>query len=566
MMDRAAPHIMGLAPIALRTPDTVMRLARMGSAHPTRLSFLRILLRRIETEGWRFERRIFDLDENGVGYAVYCLHGPKRSYSLVAFAHDLPADQRSDRVIATAWDATFTLFDGIPTADDITRLSANVPLQEAGRISPRELSLSRANRSVRLFNHVVARLATGQQPERDALDEVGYLMRTTAVYGSSKFGAAENADIATRPELCAPFQAEMMSVWLTRSFTIDLVNHLARAKGGAEATTLAPALARSLGVGNSTGLGMAPFLVRHPALLDAWVRVRETALARVRGQRRMSEADLRALIAGCEAARDTGATWRSSHPVQLAKLADLRRDLEKLHHHLTTGRGHCAKDLPWNAIWHWGEAHLSLEGQEMLLSILLEPCGALIDDLEMSLRADEPPAPPIEGQARLGDLRRAIEGRYGWALSYDFSTQEARARFWYVSEEKLEPRLGARFEEEGATREAPLGIAYLIRQAYDAMAAYPDATPAYAFLLAHPEHRQILRRLQWLAGRDYGEIRENLIGADILPIDMMRYKLAFFGANHFDPRSDKWLRISLFAGQVFPEHICAPAHGGADAA
>ena len=233
-MDRAAPHIMGLAPIELRAPDTVMRLARMGSAHPTRLSFLRILLRRIETEGWRFERRIFDLDENGVGYAVYCLHGPKRSYSLVAFAHDLPADQRSDRVIATAWDATFTLFDGIPTADDITRLSANVPLQEAGRISPRELSLSRANRSVRLFDHVVARLATGQQPERDALDEVGYLMRTTAVYGSSKFGAAENADIATRPELCAPFQAEMMSVWLTRSFTIDLVNHLARAKGGAD--------------------------------------------------------------------------------------------------------------------------------------------------------------------------------------------------------------------------------------------------------------------------------------------------------------------------------------------
>ena len=79
MMDRAAPHIMGLAPIALRAPDTVMRLARMGSAHPTRLSFLRILRRRIENEGWRFERRIFDLDENGVGNAVYCLHGPKRS-------------------------------------------------------------------------------------------------------------------------------------------------------------------------------------------------------------------------------------------------------------------------------------------------------------------------------------------------------------------------------------------------------------------------------------------------------------------------------------------------------
>ncbi|MCV2876724.1 hypothetical protein OE810_10710 [Rhodobacteraceae bacterium XHP0102] len=561
-----APHTMGLVPIALRPPATVMRLARMGAAHPTRLSFLRILLRRAQSEGWRYERRVFDLDARGVGYAVYCLHTPQRSYSLVAFSHDLPADQRSDRVIATAWDATFTLFDGIPTADDIARLQANVPLQEAGRITARELSLSRANRSVRLFDHVVACLAEGHQPDAAALAEVGYLMRTTAVYGSSKFGAAENADIATRHELCAPFQAEMMSVWLTRRFTIDLVNHLARAKGGTEATTLAPALARSLGVGNSTGLGMAPFLVRHPALLDAWVRVRETALARVRGQRRMSEADLRALIAGCEAARDTGATWRSSHPVQLAKLADLRRDLDKLHQHLTTNHRLCADNLPWNAIWLWGETHLSLEGQEMLLSILIEPCGALIDDLEFALRATEPLAPAITGQARLGDLRRMIEAQYDWALDYDFTTKAAQARFWYVSEEKLEPRLGARFEEDGAEREAPLGIAHLIRTAYDTMAEYPAQTPVYAFLLAHPDHRHILRRVQWMAGRDYGEIRENLLADDILPIDMMRYKLAFFGANHFDPRSDKWLRISLFAGQPQPDDICVSPHGDAHAA
>ena len=333
------PHSQPATPRSYyRSPAQVMRLARMGSAHPMRLSFLRILLRRMRQENWRFERHLWQVDARGVGRAVYCAHGPKRSYSLVAFAHDLPADQRSDRVIATAWDATFTLFDGIPTADDITRLSANVPLQEAGRISPRELSLSRANRSVRLFDHVVARLATGQQPERDALDEVGYLMRTTAVYGSSKFGAAENADIATRPELCAPFQAEMMSVWLTRSFTIDLVNHLARAKGGAEATTLAPALARSLGVGNSTGLGMAPFLVRHPALLDAWVRVRETALARVRGQRRMSEADLRALIAGCECAEGCPACVGPDMGVPDPQLAPERGALSRRRGHVPRSR------------------------------------------------------------------------------------------------------------------------------------------------------------------------------------------------------------------------------------
>lgn len=129
-----------------RSPDQVMRLKRMGSAHPTRLSFLRQMLRRMETESWRFDRPLWEVDDKGVGRAVYRAIGPVRTYSLVAFSHDLPDDMRSDRVIATAWDATFALFDGDPTLEDLQRLGENVPLQEAGRISPRELTLSRANR------------------------------------------------------------------------------------------------------------------------------------------------------------------------------------------------------------------------------------------------------------------------------------------------------------------------------------------------------------------------------------------------------------------------------------
>ena len=50
-----------------RPPDQVMRLARMGSAHPSRLSFLRVLLRRMRAEGWRFDRPVWDVDAQGVG-------------------------------------------------------------------------------------------------------------------------------------------------------------------------------------------------------------------------------------------------------------------------------------------------------------------------------------------------------------------------------------------------------------------------------------------------------------------------------------------------------------------
>jgi hypothetical protein len=108
--------------VPLRPPETVMRLARLGSFHQCRLSFMRTLLRRLKRENWTFARPVFDIDAKGVGVAVYSAHGPDRTYSLVCFAHDLPPELRSDRVIAHAWDSTFTLFDGVQGAGDIERL------------------------------------------------------------------------------------------------------------------------------------------------------------------------------------------------------------------------------------------------------------------------------------------------------------------------------------------------------------------------------------------------------------------------------------------------------------
>jgi len=102
-----------------RPPEVVMKLARMGSFHQTRLSFMRTLLRRLKKERWLFKRMLWEIGDDGFGRAVYTVTGPERSYSLVAFSHDLPDHMRSDRVIATAWDATFTLFDGIPTTADL---------------------------------------------------------------------------------------------------------------------------------------------------------------------------------------------------------------------------------------------------------------------------------------------------------------------------------------------------------------------------------------------------------------------------------------------------------------
>jgi hypothetical protein len=150
-----------------------MSLDRMGAAFQTRLSFLRTLLRRMGNENWRITRPRFELDDDGYGMALYTVETPLRQYSLISYSQYLDPAARTDRVIAEAWDTAFILYDGIPTPDDIARLATQAPRQEAGRYSAKELVLSRANKSVRLFSHVTERLAEGRQPDGDLVCDIG---------------------------------------------------------------------------------------------------------------------------------------------------------------------------------------------------------------------------------------------------------------------------------------------------------------------------------------------------------------------------------------------------------
>jgi hypothetical protein len=534
----------------MRSPDRVMRLARLGAMHQTRLSFLRIMLRRVERERWRFDVPVFTFDAAGSGHAVLRAVTPTHTYSLVAFAQDLPPEMRTDRVIATAWDSSYALFDGMPTGEDIARLEANVPRQEAGRYRDTELVLARANKSVRLFDSVVEALSEGCQPDAGALRATGYLMRTTAVYGNGKFGIADRDRIADRPEFIAPFQAEMLTVWLIRWFTVLYAEEMARQRVPGRAVRLGPALRRELGVGNSTGLGMAPFVARHPALIHAWFATRETALARVLSREEVTDAQWADFLAATARARATVDTWHTDDAEQAARIGVLSQELGKLEAALPSLAGHGA----WRRIIGFCEG-LSLEMQELAVSLVMEPNGDLVDDLETCLCADEARDFSIDARMSLLVMKSLIETHYGWTNEIDFSRPEANARFWYVSEEKLEPRLGERREEPGADLEQPLAIARDVRALADALAGLDEGTPVAALLMARPDLRHVVRRVQIIARHPYGEVRDNLIDTAMRPIDLLRAKLAFFGALQFDPRSDRWLRINLFRGEVFPDEM-----------
>ena len=148
-----------------------------------------------------------------------------------------------------------------------------------------------------------------------------------------------------------------------------------------------------------------------------------------------------------------------------------------------------------------------------------------------------------------------IQNHAPWALDIDFSKPEETHQFWYVSEEKLEPRLGNRYEEEGADREQPLDIGRQIQYFYKALTSQKSDMRLGEFLLSHPQFREVAKRVQALPQFPYSEIQDNLIGHRCLPIDMLRCKLSFFGASKFDPRSDRWTRITLFQGAPLTHNL-----------
>src|SRR5260221_14414298 len=79
--------------IARRSPDVVMTLARLGSFHQTRLSFLRNLPRRVAREKWRFYRSLWQGEGPGGGVAALRFKSPPPALFLVCFSPDPPAEE-----------------------------------------------------------------------------------------------------------------------------------------------------------------------------------------------------------------------------------------------------------------------------------------------------------------------------------------------------------------------------------------------------------------------------------------------------------------------------------------
>ena len=102
---------------------------------------------------WRITPHSFKIDKKGIGEAVYSIQTPTVKYTAVFFTNELADELRCDRVIAESWDIAFCLCSGTITTADIKELAKNLPLQEKGRYSTDVFCISRANKSMRLFEN-----------------------------------------------------------------------------------------------------------------------------------------------------------------------------------------------------------------------------------------------------------------------------------------------------------------------------------------------------------------------------------------------------------------------------
>ena len=538
--------------IKLRDPSVVMKLSRLGSFHQSKLSFLRSFIR--EFKDWNYKRNLFDLDKRGYGTAVYSFEKNERNYSLVCFSQHIEPHERSDRVIATKWDAAFVLHDGIPTDKDINRLRENVPKQEIGRVSYKELTLSRANKSVRAFEHVVDSLSNGKQPNKDLLGKVGYLYRTTAVYGSGKFGLADRFRIKDRKEIYGPFRLEMMLVYLVRQFTFDQVNHIAKSKNPDKAVELNNDIARNLGIGNSTGLGMAPFIVNHPTLLHNWIFCREKALQDIRSIKEVKTSYFK-LFKECFNKSKLGVdTWLTENQYQIKKINTLKFGLSKFTKYIEK---ECSAKINylWNKIYIWIEKNLEEECIEYIVSMMMEPYDKIIDPLINEMSSEEEKYFTIPTDRKVSELKAIIENNYKSIINIDFKEKNNTSNFWFISKNKEEPRVANRYEESGAELEQPLAIARDTKLLYERLVNAKQTDTVAEFLLNNEDIRHVVRRAFIVERFPYSEIQDNTIGASLMPIDMLRLKLSFFGAVKFDPKSDKWLRINMYQGAPLPHEM-----------
>ena len=331
-----------------------------------------------------------------------------------------------------------------------------------------------------------------------------------------------------------------------------MVNHVAHHRSPSTAIKLSDDIARNLGIGNSTGLGLAPFIVNHPALLNQWIMAKEKALQAIRSLSSVKEKEIETFQSYLSIIQDNIKYWKTDSDYQVQKNDQLIHDLKDFQKYFDSKK---IEKFFWNDVYEWAEKQTEAECCEFIVSLMMEVYPDIVEPLSYEMSIDEEDYFDIDTSRNINEICQLIEKQYTWLLEVDFKEKDNIYNFWYYSKNKQEPRLSDRFSEEGAELELPLAIARDIQNLYKSLKKMDPKKDLSFYLSKDQQYRHVLRRVFICEQLPYSEIQDNTISKALMPVDMLRLKLSFFGATRFDPRSDRWVRITMYQGAPLMKEI-----------
>ena len=543
---------------SIASPSVIMDPRRLGALQPNRMSASRSFINTMIRDGWTIVLDELTLDARGNGQAKYTVSGPAGAVTFLAFLREPIGGNRTSRIIGTSWDMVGSLIDGIATEEQIEQTAQELPKLYEGRAPHGTLMWFRSNQSLRIFQHVRQSLASGHQPDAMKIKRVGYLMRNTGLDGNGTFGSTSFKALPAGHLLEVPYFAQMLSAYLMRELSIDVVQELARHDSPENAVALTPDIKRFIGVGNGSALGLVMFVYNRPRLIHGYISAYADALTHV----------LRMPIEP----RDTRFD-------QLERLLDRTisyRALEDTSYKVFTGSREIAADLRrvrgvvraarrgdiavrgnetlLAATHRLVHGTVSVDAEEAFNALLLELapdyCDALVTSrLVVNEELD------LDPRTTVGTVRSVLHERFSWTLDIPLNDPEYRDRVWYQSRAAEEPRSGPQDEVPGA-HDVVLDYPGQARELARLLDGRESDEAIGVLLFDHPELEQLVRHMLALRDDVYGIPHADPHDGDFVPVWVIRLMNSFIhGLDRTEDHLGRIIRGLIFEGAPFRDEL-----------
>lgn len=521
----------------------------LAALQPSRLSTTRLLIEQMRQERWRITVAKFDLDSVGAGEAVYRVDTGRGVMDLVIFAKEPKRDGRTSRIIGGTWDLTAALIEGPVTEAQISLTREEMPKLYEGRGCEGTLVWCRSNRSLRVFDYVVAALASGRQPSAAALTHVGYLLRNTGLDANGTFGTKPFFAYEERHPLAAPFFPQMLTAYLVRQFSIDLADHLAAAASPETAVRMDRNIARSIGLGNGSGLGLILWATNHPRFIDNWLSVRARALDAARSALLTAEhlPDLESRLRDAQG-------FRAQDPMRyhiIRSSAEIANDLESILQTMAVivaeGRSLSGEELLQRL------PIVCPEALDCVAMAILDSMPDLVSFDWRDLVVDEEAA--FDATMSVATLRRLTEQVYEWLDEWPSDPRD-RPYVWYRSIAGEEPRRGLRHEVPEGTFDLSVDLMAEREELRAACATQPPDATVGSLVRSHPRLRRSATRVQVASDLTFGPLRMDMKSADFHPSQIIAFiNVAVFGLARARDALDRNILGVMYLGAPLRDEL-----------